>query len=409
MFKLYKFMSELYTPIPDSFERERPLQPKRVIGDYVESQGLLVPQRFDTFEEAQFAAENGIPVLARSEHPHEYSGPSGLGTSSPFVESKDGSMKPAYQDRGQDPEKLYMHYIMTSGEEEPVSYLSKLSESYWQSIPGINVTAIADDVVEGRYHIFGHRPKGEPGSMPSMVVGAVVEENGDILRINRWGEDNNELSGRFKEIVDFYNHARQLGRFNLFHCPAMEIQVSDEDDKLYFLQYHRTRDAAPSDERLNPAEYDEREGWVKADAVRGALLGAKSLELAIWYERTRQGRVQGWRIELPDDGSTSVDYTYSVLDEFIGRQRIAHLISSSFDNEYNKLAANHGPRSRMFKPQVSVLTDPGDRYEYIPKELRKEANELGLRENKEVRIRTDVASDGRTGYFRYSDELVVAK
>lgn len=400
-------MSELYTPVPDSFEIERPVQPKMAVGDYVESQGLLVPRRFGTLEEAQFAAENGIPVLARSEHPDEYSGPSGLGNSSPFVEDQDGSMKPAYQMRGRDPSKLYEHYIMTSGEEEPGSYLSKLSESYWQSIPGINVTAIADDVVEGRYHIFGHRPKGEPGSIPSMVIGAIVEENGDILRINRWGENNDELPMRFKEIVDFYNQIRQLDRFNPSHCPVMEIQISDGDDQLYFLQYHRARDAEPLTELLDPAEYDRRDGWVKADSARGALLGAKTLELAIWYRGTMRSNIQGWRIGLPEDGSTSVDYTYSVLDELIGRQRIAHLISSSFDNEYDKIAANHGPRSRMFKPQVSLLTDSGDRYEYIPEELREEANDLGLRKNKEVRIRTDVASDGRDGYFRYSDELVV--
>ena len=71
-------MSELYTPVPDWFEVEKPLQPKKAVGDYVASEGILVPRRFETFEEAQFAAQSDTSVIARSEHPDEYSGPSGF-------------------------------------------------------------------------------------------------------------------------------------------------------------------------------------------------------------------------------------------------------------------------------------------------------------------------------------------
>lgn len=401
-------MSELYTPAPDSFEQERPMQPKKTVGDYVDSQGILVPRRFETFEEAQFAAQNGTSVLARSEHPDEYSGPSGLGNSSPFVEDLDDLLKPRHHIRGRDFRTgLYERYIRTSGAEEPGSYLSKISESYWESIKGVNVTVIADDAVEDRYHIFGHRYRGEPGSLPTMVTGAIVEENGDIQRITHSGERDDEFPARFKEIIDFYNQIRRLDRFNAAHCPVVEIQLSDEDDQLYFLQYHRARDAAPSSERLDPSEYDEREGWVKADAVRGVLLGTRTLDLAIRYQGMRGGTTKSWLIDLPEDGSASGDYTFLALDELIGRQRIAHLIPSNFDNEYDKIAAHHGPRSRMFKPQVSLLTNPSRRHDYISEELQEEATELAYGQDKEVRIKTDVASDGRDGYFRFTDELVV--
>jgi len=50
-------------------------QPKRTIADYVEQQGILVPRRFDSLEEAQ---ASGLPILARSEHSQDYDGVSGL-------------------------------------------------------------------------------------------------------------------------------------------------------------------------------------------------------------------------------------------------------------------------------------------------------------------------------------------
>ncbi len=50
-------------------------QPKRTIGDYVASQGILVPTRFDSLKDAR---ASGKPFIARSEHPQDYDGVSGL-------------------------------------------------------------------------------------------------------------------------------------------------------------------------------------------------------------------------------------------------------------------------------------------------------------------------------------------
>lgn len=407
MIKYCESMSELHIPVPDYFELGRPMQPKRVVGDYVESQGILVPRRFETFEEAQFAARNGTPVIARSEHPDEYSGPSGLGDSSSFALDKYGAMKPRHYGYSEDPSLRYMHYALTLGIEEPSRYVAQVSESYWQVIPGINITCVADDAVEGRYHVFGHRFKNKNDGTETMVSGAIVEGNGDILRITRRGEEpEQQFTTHFRDIIDFYNQIRSLERFNPSHCPVMEMQLGDEN-QLYFLQYHRARDAAPIDERLNPSDYDERDGWIKAEVVRGAYLGGKALQLAMWYRGGRGGDYNALQMKFPEDGSTSMDYMFSSLDEFIGRKRIAHLIPSSFDREYDKIAANHGPRSRMFKPNLSMLTNPPERYDYIPEELTEEAMTIGIRENKGVRIKADAVSDGRIGYFRYGDELII--
>src|SRR3989338_5821979 len=50
-------------------------QPKRTIGGYVEQQGILVPRRFDSLQEAR---RSGMAVICRSEHIQDYDGTSGL-------------------------------------------------------------------------------------------------------------------------------------------------------------------------------------------------------------------------------------------------------------------------------------------------------------------------------------------
>ncbi len=50
-------------------------QPKRTIADYVESQGILVPRRFENLKEAR---KSHKAILLRSEHTQEYDGVSGL-------------------------------------------------------------------------------------------------------------------------------------------------------------------------------------------------------------------------------------------------------------------------------------------------------------------------------------------
>jgi hypothetical protein len=400
-------MGELYVPTPDQFEIERPMQPKRAVGDYVESEGILVPRRFETFEEAQFEAQNGASVIARSEHPDEYSGPSGLGYSGVFVENEDGVMLPKQHIGRDDLLKRYLSYIYVSGAVEPTEYLAQASESYWQAVPGVNVTCVADDAIEGRYHIFGHRYRKYDGSLPSMAVGAIVEENGNVVRIAEDADDGENTSGlvsRFSDVINMYNQVRQLDSFSEVHCPIMEMQIADVDDRIYFLQYHRVRDASYTTERLDPADFDERDGWLRADHVRGAYVGKKALNLALFYG----GKPRAWLVRLPEDGSATTWDAYQRLDECIGRQRIAHLIGKDFERVYEHIASNHGPRSCMFKPQVSMLTNPSEKGEHISEELHAEAFDLGFRQKREVRVETDVASDGRVGYFRYSDELVVA-
>ncbi len=50
-------------------------KPKETVASYVEQNGILVPRRFCSLEEA---VQSGKPFIVRSEHQDEYSGPSGL-------------------------------------------------------------------------------------------------------------------------------------------------------------------------------------------------------------------------------------------------------------------------------------------------------------------------------------------
>ena len=50
-------------------------QPKRAIADYVEQNGILVPRRFASLQDAR---ASGLPIIARSEHPQDYAGASGI-------------------------------------------------------------------------------------------------------------------------------------------------------------------------------------------------------------------------------------------------------------------------------------------------------------------------------------------
>lgn len=64
-------MNDVYLQNPDMLMG----QPKRTIGDYVEENGILVPKRFTSLEEA---LDSNLQFLMRTEGLFEYEGVSGL-------------------------------------------------------------------------------------------------------------------------------------------------------------------------------------------------------------------------------------------------------------------------------------------------------------------------------------------
>jgi hypothetical protein len=379
-------------PVPDSFVLERPMRPKQATGDYVESEGLLVPPRFADSEAVKYAVQHDVPVIARSEHPDEYAGPSGLAESYSLRLNPDGRVMGSglYYSRQQ-----LRDYAKAVGDECSSRYVAELSQSFWQWIPGVNITCFADDVVEGRYHIFGQSSWDDPSHI---IIGAIVNQDGTVERQTLMTQTTPVFDTQLADIIKFYEAVRGLPRFNRQHCPIIEMQLGATDEQLYFLQYHRTRDARPNTERLNESDYDTRDGWLRADAVRGAYLGGKALDLSIWYAR---GDVRG--IKLPEPGSAWFSYDWPLMDEYLSRHRITTVIPFSFHRQYHLIATDHGPRSQMFKPQLSFLLEHNP-----PEGLLTQAEDIAKTEGKDVRLKTEVASDGRIGFLRYSSELVLS-
>ncbi len=74
-------MGDYWTEHPEELQG----QPKLVHGDYVESDGILVPIRFANIKKGK---TSGLPLIYRNEHQQDYEGVSGL-LDSPILDEFD--------------------------------------------------------------------------------------------------------------------------------------------------------------------------------------------------------------------------------------------------------------------------------------------------------------------------------
>jgi len=297
-----KFEVQLLLDCKDRFLANRPIQPKREIGDYVESEwGLLVPKRFSSLEEAM---ESWSKFIMRSDNPQEYAWVSGLWSSYSITPrsislSKDNKVVKSTLDYAiiqglvddKVPEYLAEHigandadkrneikrvidsYWDIPNEEwirrllffsysdylhlanltnEKVSLLLKDSSfSFWEYIPWINHSVIADKDILDRYYIFS-KERYSSVEWEFLYQDAITVQWWEIIKewwfyskstINST-EDINILNRRifdYKAIIDMYIYVKNLDHFDKNHTPIMEIQTSRENQEVYFLQYHRWR------------------------------------------------------------------------------------------------------------------------------------------------------------------------
>jgi len=299
-------------------------QPKRTIGDYVESQGILVPRRFATLQEAR---NSGLPIIARSEHSQDYSGASGIVGSAnlSWDDYKDIQSEEELRDKVMaDPEygiKMYKQLCRFSQGDEK-KFKSEVSFSFWELLEGYNRTIVADSAVKGRYHVMTYlAPILKPEEKRSSLYNYAIVENGLIVQ-----EFIKPLTSDLKEglpkIIEFYESVRNLGKFDPNHCPIMEIQTIG--DKNYFLQYHRTinRDLSTFslDRELENGEYLAKfvRGTTKPEGI--------ILNVAMYYPE--------YKIE---DEEASFDFHYNdSFSQIMGRKRIANFS----EKEMNRLATH---------------------------------------------------------------------
>lgn len=424
--------------------------PKRQIGDYVESEGFAVPRRFDTLDEALRVAKAGGKIAIRSEHPDEYDGASGLMQTYILDEESPSLARRAYERYGDFDIDEQVHESRNRGavngsrrgempgyhtmadvvlgvaQHEPTDvtlqrlrqltehlhtvrryaditgrneseFMNQAGFSFWRYVPGANVTVVADSAIDDRYHILGDRLYRKPAYHGWQIAN---EQGHSIVGT----PDDPVLTPKTTaKLINTYEQIRNLPRFASDHCPIMELQL-DEAGKVWFLQYHRTRDFKAVNASLDSADFSVQEGWQKAEGVRGALDSPVTLKAALWYPHkygtTLKGKVQH---TLPESEDAAVDWHWDLaLTETLSRRRQAYVADNSLDHLYRVFASAHGPRSRWFKPEAAIACNDKGFDNLIPETLKKEISRIVHREHRLARVVLDFAADGNNGYVRLS-------
>jgi len=319
-------------------------QLKRTIGDYAEQNGILVPRRFDSLAEAR---ASGLPVIARSEHPQEYAGCSGI-LISPMLQSDEYSgvrteeeLKIKALSRPENAPLRYEQFCKFSGYDED-KFRQEVSFSFWELLEGYDRIVVADSAIPNRYHVMTSLgPEGE------RFLNYAIVENGSVVQ-----EFVTPLTPVLREglpsLLQLYEKVRRLDRFDPNHCPIMEMQTAGDIN--YFLQYHRGRDFEPAQFRLDRTL---KRGEKEMAFVRGATQeeGMKC-KVTVYYagQRNKEFNIQG------EDGSWDFHNDH-VFPELRVRQRKVQMENLQVDLEWTmmKFALGHLKRSILFKPQVSII------------------------------------------------------
>lgn len=273
-----------------------------------------------------------------------------------------------------------------------------MSFSFWEYVPGRNMAVVADDSIHGRYHITAYGSEGRGGPR-----GGIFDEGGRPF--NSTDAEADSLSTTMSAdavtaLINTYENVRALPLFSQNQCPIMEMQLGD-DGTLWFLQYHKARSFRPRADRLDPCDYPEQEGWLKAQAVRGAIGSFATLKAAVWYpegyEPTRQ-------IDGREDASFDMHYDIG-LSEFLARKRAAYFSHHNAKDLYSSMAdGSHELRSRWFKPSGSLALGRAGYGRLLPQDKKDALAPLIFREGLMGRFAIDVASDGLQGFVRLNPD-----
>jgi len=319
-------------------------KPKRTIGDYVEQNGILVPRRFDSLAEAR---ASGLPVIARSEHPQEYAGCSGI-LKSPDMQSDEYSgvrteeeLKIKALSRPGHTPLRYEQFCKFSGYDED-KFRQEVSFSFWELLGGYDRIVVADSAIPNRYHVTTSL-----GSEGEQFLNYAIVKNGSIVR-----QFVTPLTPALREglplLLRVYEEVRHLDRFDPKHCPIMEMQTVG--DKNYFLQYHRGRDFELARFRLDRGL---RKGEKEMAFVRGATQeGGMKCKVTVYYAGQREKAFQ-----LQDEDGSWDFHNNHVFPELRVRQRKVQMENLQVDLDWTmmKFALGHLQWSKLFKPQVSII------------------------------------------------------
>ncbi len=347
-------------------------QPKKTIADYVEQNGILVPRRFESLEEAR---QSGLPIIARSEHPQDYDGASGLFLSPRFPEHDHAfrwdedfneffdSVLDYKRDssEGEGDSKVKIKEFCKILQINYDKFVGQLDYSFWEMIHGTEVNITADSAIKDRYHITTRTRN--TGSIYHWLHTFSTVEDKSLVRHGHISLLETGLSLRiinnFDAIINLYEKIRGLDRFNSNHCPTMEFLAADDNDKItnYFLQYHRTRDFKAADfelERFSPL------GTAEFRDVRGSTLkGGIECKVVILYaadvaleDNFGPGKKWSWCVPDQEEGAIEAPITYKLMDEIMSKRRNLQILETHFPS----FASGHELRSLWVKPKISIVS-----------------------------------------------------
>jgi len=398
-------MKDFYLEHPEELKG----QPKQTIADYVEANGILVPRRFDSLDEARKSKK---AIILRSEHTQEYDGASGIldspSLSSTYLHASEenptknihfspGALKSVedvknaffeYEDNsvGSARYRQYCDFLGISQEK----FKHETSFSIWEKLRGHNRSIVADSAVHGRYHITTDRA-GKKGRYSFMYNYALVD-NGKITQ-QYVKPLTRELKKGLENLIQLYESVRNLDRFDTNHCPIIEVQTYN--GKNYFLQYHRARDFEPATFVL---DRKPRKGEIEAPFVRGA-----TSELGMCCKTTlvHAGSLRyDFDIHTNEEGSFDAHWC-RVYTELMARKRKLQIIPMSSEKKLwfslMKFVVHHDTLTKLFKPQVSMPLDVS--LLFSDKEYTKLVRRT-IKTGQDHHLNLHVVSDGRNAYVK---------
>lgn len=389
MFKLgwFKKENKPITPInpqkrQDFYLQHTPSQPKREIGDYVEKNGIRVPERFDSFRDA---VKSKKKILVRSEHWREYAGESGILESARLGDFE----RPLFNDQGLREamfEKMAGGFAQFCRYAQYCDYLgipiekfkSEASFSLWEMLDGYNLAIVADSAIGGKYHIFRKRHEVCEGEYASI-------ENGKITF--RTEHMASELQKSIMKIPAFYEEVRNLPNFDPTNCPVIEAQI--RKGKIYFLQYHRGRDFEPPDFVLGDPKGNQKEALF----VRGATQkeGLACIATMDYGDKKILPEKYGAYLGAPNYNTVYVEMLMGRVGIWF---KVVHDVS--LGGEIGHMATHRGI-SQLFKPGISIIL--GDEAMKIEEYLRLMGETYRTKVNPQIPVH--IISDGRKAFIEW--------
>lgn len=402
----------------DYFLQNPPRLPKLEVADYVQSQGILIPKIYRSFQEA---ADSGKPFLMRSENPQDYAGASDLFPS--YLVDRQKILddinrrvpaldvlwyfehRPCDSGGSDDLEQFqglfWQHFLdnknsITQQEidqtlrEWPIStemnfsrlglqypHLAHLTTySYWEYLKGQQVSIYADDVIPQRYHFFR-------SEYPYYQVYDNGEINQKCEQVFQMKETH--PANIFTEGTKLYEKVTSLPFFDPSHRYIMECLFTP-DNKCYFLQFHRGRDFQEADFAL---KRPPSPSGVAVDFVRG-VTPEEGIIVKTRLHYFKVKNAEGIRFDFKgwEDEEGSFDNPlHSALININARRRRLQLIAKIHPGIHSFV-------SQIAKPQVSIVLDPSRIFPDWP------SRERGGFSNYPTYANLQVISDGEKAFVK---------